>query len=112
MMLDVADLSTPQQVMARLESIEHDLAIRQNALENAAREWFTAKREIERERARALLSSEASSVTEKKAQAEIAAGGHEGIEFEAEYEALKSVVRVLETRATVCMALLKSQGRT
>lgn len=94
--------------MRRLTEIEGDLALRQNALEAAARGWWSAKREIEKAKAVALLSSDEKSVTEKKAQADKAAYGVDGAEYEAEYEALKAVVRVLETRATVCQSLLKA----
>lgn len=100
----------PAGIMHRLVGIENDLAVRQNALEAAARGWYTAKREVERTKAVALLSSDEKSVTEKKAHAEIASHSVEGAECEAEYEALKAVVRVLETRATVCQSLLKAHG--
>lgn len=98
--------------MAELRDIEQDLAERQNAYETAARAWYTAKPEIERERVRAMLSSGASSVAEKRAAGELAALSADGVEHQAEYEALRAVVRVLETRSTICMSLLKAQGRT
>ena len=104
----MADLDHPAGIMRRLADIENDLAFRQNALEAAARGWYSAKREIEKEKAAALLASDEKSVTEKKAHAEIASYSVEGAEYEAEYEALKAVVRVLETRATVCQSLLKA----
>lgn len=105
------DLSSPAEVMVRLDGIERDLAIRQNAYESAARGFYTYKREIERERARALLSAPQSSVTEKRAHAELEAYGVDGASYEAEYEALKAVIRVLEARSMICCALLKAQGR-
>jgi hypothetical protein len=107
----VTDLSQPNAVQARLQSIEEDLAVRQNAYERAARAWFTAQREIVRVRAVKLLSSEATSVTEKKADADLAAYDVEGASAEAEYEALRAAVKVLELRATIGMSILKSQGR-
>ena len=105
------DLSHAASVLSRLERIEHDLAVRQNALESAARGWYEAKREIERRKAQELLTADEKTVTEKKARAELAAYSVEGAEHEAEYEAIKAAVRVLETRATVCQSLLKAQLR-
>lgn len=105
-------VDSPAVVMEQLTRIEHDLANRQNAYENAARDWYVAQREMKRQHAIALLGSSEKSVTEKKAEADIAAVGCDGSEHEAEYEALKAVIRVLETRATILMSVLKSQGRS
>jgi uncharacterized protein YjbK len=105
-------LDHPAGIMNRLVEIESDLAIRQNNLESSARQWYGAKRDIEKEKAQALLGSDRASVTEKKAEADLAAYDVQGAASEAEYEALKAVVRVLETRATVCQSLLKAHGRT
>lgn len=109
--MSVVDLTSPHFVMARLADIEHDLAMRQPGYELAAQRWFTAKREVERQRAIALLKSDHGSVTEKRAQGDLAAHGVEGSECEAEYEATRAVLKVLETRAMIAMAILKSQGR-
>lgn len=97
--------------MDRLAEIENDLAIRQNLYEAAAGDWFKAQREIKRLWAVALLESEAVSVTEKKAEADIAAATAPGAERESEYVALKAVIGVLETRATIGMSVLKAMGR-
>jgi hypothetical protein len=105
------DLSSPELVQQRLEEIEADLWARQNIYEEAARKWFIAKRDIERTRAAALVTSTAGSVTEKKAEGISESWHVENAESEAEYEALKSAISVLTTRATICMAILKSQGR-
>lgn len=103
-----ADLTDPAQVMARLGEIERDLANRQGPLERAASEWYTAKRDVERVKARALLSANPKlSITEKKAHAELQVEP-EWLEKEAVYEALKAVHRTLEHRAMILMALLKS----
>lgn len=104
-------LDNPAAVMARLADIENDLAERQNAYERAARTWYTAQREINRQRALALLTADEKSITEKKARAELAAYDVEGAAAEAEYEALKARVRMLETRATIGMSILKAQAR-
>ncbi len=103
---------TPAVILAKLTAVENDLAERQNAYESAARNWYTAQREINRRKAKALLTSDAGSVTEKKAEGELAAYDVEGAASEAEYEALKAVIRVLEQRSMILASLLKSQGRS
>jgi hypothetical protein len=102
-------MDTPAPVIARLEQIEQDLAARQNALEAAAFTWFRAKRDREHKRATAFIRS-AGTVAERNAQADLETvmlGARE----EAEWEALKAVVRVLETRASIGQSILRSQGR-
>jgi hypothetical protein len=96
-------------VMSRLADIENDLAQRQNIYEQAARAWFIAKRDREKEYATEYMRAEGA-VEARKAQA-IRATSHIGVTEEAEYEALKAVVRVLETRASIGQSLLRSQGR-
>jgi hypothetical protein len=102
-------LSTPQQVQERLEQIDRDLAARMPALEAAALSWFRKKRDREHEWAKAYMAADGPA-HERKAAAELATATI-GVADEAEYEALRAVVRVLETRSTIGMALLKSQGR-
>jgi hypothetical protein len=102
-------LSDPGNVLARLEQIETDLADRQNALESAARGWFIAKREKEHKHAVAFISAEGTmAMREAIADRETALVG---CQEEAEWEALRAVTRTLETRASIGMSLLKSQGR-
>ena len=105
----MTDLSAPQLTMDRLEQIEQDLAARQNALEAAARAWFQAKRQREHDRAVAFLSADGT-VAERNAMADRATA-LDGREAEAEWEALRAVVRVLDTRAMIGMGILKAQGR-
>lgn len=102
-------LSTPQQVQERLEQIDHDLAARMPALEAAALGWFRRKRDREKTWAQAYVQAEGPAHV-RKAQADLAVATV-GISEEAEYEALKAVVRVLETRATIGQSLLRSHGR-
>jgi hypothetical protein len=105
-----ATLSHPSAVLERLEAIDQDLAARQNTLEAAARAWFIAKRDKEKARAVAFLSAQGT-VAERAAKAdELTAldGKHE----EAEWEAVKAVVRVLETRASIGQSILRAQGRS
>jgi len=96
-------------VVERLEEIERDLSERERELEQAALAWFKAKRDREHDRAVAFLTAEGT-VAERQAHADKVTA-RDGAEAEAEYEALKAVVRVLETRANIGMALLKAQGR-
>jgi hypothetical protein len=104
-------MNDPAAVIARLTAIEEDLAERQNRYEAAAESWYRAQREMGRRRALALLTSERPSVTEKKAEGELAAYDVEGAVAQAEYEALKAAVGVLETRAVIGTSILKAQGR-
>jgi hypothetical protein len=96
--------------MARLEQIDQDLALRQNELEAAAMEFFKAKRDKEQEWAHAYLSSKARTIPERKAEADLATADV-GRDEEAAYEALRAVVRVLETRASIGQSILRAQGR-
>jgi ectoine hydroxylase-related dioxygenase (phytanoyl-CoA dioxygenase family) len=102
-------LSSPAEVMDRLAAIENDLASRQNDLERAALAHFRAKRDREESWARSFIAAEGT-VAERKAIADSEHAQHGAIE-EASYEAQRSVIRVLETRANIGMAVLKAQGR-
>lgn len=102
-------LSTPQQIMERLEEIEEDLGERQNRLETAALDWYRVVRDRDLKHAQAYMAADGQ-VTDKK-QAALLASSHIGVEEEAAYESLKAACRVLETRSTIGMSLLKAQGR-
>ena len=102
-------LDAPGPVIARLEEIEADLAVRQNTFEVAARAWFIAKREKEKARAIAYLKA-TGTVAAREAIADEQTA-LDGVTEEAEYEAIKAVVRVLETRASIGQSILRSQGR-
>jgi hypothetical protein len=102
-------LDNPGAVLHRLEEIERDLAIRQGAFEAAALGWFRAKRNRERERALAFIAAQGT-VAERNAIADRDTAML-GAAEEAEYEALKAVVRTLETRSAIGMSILKSQTR-
>ena len=98
-------LDSPGEIIRRLEDLEKDLAARQPALEAAARAWFLEKRDREHRFATEFLRAEGS-VEQRKQYATIVTS-HVGVEAEAEYEALRAVVRVLETRASVLQSLAK-----
>lgn len=103
--------STPGLVIGRLEEIEADLAIRQNALEDAAMRMARAKRDYEREFAIAFLSAQGPQ-EERKQRARIASElDREYAEATGLWEGLKAVVRVLETRASMAQSVLRSQSK-
>ena len=105
----MSSLSTPDAVQQRLEQIEQDLGQRQLVYEQAALDWFRKKRDREHEWAVAFVKAEGS-VEARKAAATIETA-MVGKEEEALWESLRAVMRTLETRSTIGMALLKSQGR-
>lgn len=102
-------LDNPAAVMGRLLAIENDLEVRQGAFESAARAWFIAKRDKEKARAIAFLSADGT-VAERNAIADRDTA-LDGKQAEAEYEALKAVMRTLEARASIGQSILRSQGR-
>jgi hypothetical protein len=104
-----ATLTHPGAVQGRLEEIERDLADRQGEYEQAALAYWRSKREKEKAQAEAFLRAEGT-VAERQALA-AQATAHIGMEDEARWEALKGVVRVLDTRATIGTSLLTAQGR-
>jgi hypothetical protein len=108
----LTDLTHPAAVTARLASIEEDLAIRQNALEEAGLAWFRAKREREKRRATEFIKAKAEGKTVSEAEAIAERWTCTiGVEEEAAWESQRAVVRVLDTRATIGQSLLKAMGR-
>lgn len=105
----MSDLDTPALVMARLEEIERDLAVRGNQFEEAARDYVRLKRDKEHARATAFLKA-TGTVAERQAKADVATVTI-GVEAEGRFEGLKGVIRVLDTRAAVLMSILKGHGR-
>lgn len=98
----------PVEIAQRLEQIESDLALRMPLLEDAARKWFIAKRDQEHAHARAYMSAEGPA-HQRKAEADLETALI-GKEEEAEYEALRAVVRTLETRASIGQTLARVNG--
>ena len=102
---------TPAQIIERMEEIDADLSERQRELEQAAEGWTRKKRDKELAWARAYTRAHGErNVTDRKAAA-IEASEMIGIDEEARFTALKSVVDVLQTRSMIGMALLKAHGR-
>lgn len=104
-----AELDTPQEIMARLTEIERDLAVRQNELEDAAMGWYRKKRDREYDWSVAFAAAEGTDM--KRRATATRESARVGAEEEGHWEGLRAVVRVLETRATIGMALLKYQSR-
>lgn len=102
-------LENPGEVMKRLADIEGDLAIRQPAFEDAARKHYIAKRDKEKARAVAFLAAEGHTVAERQAIADQQTAT-DGSAAEAEYEAMKAVMRTLEARASIGQSLLRVQS--
>jgi hypothetical protein len=103
-------LSDPGLVVNRLEQIDRDLANRLNELEAAALAWYRVKRDKEKARAEAFIAA-SGTVAERQAVADRDTALI-GVAEEADWEALRAVVRVLETRATIGQSILRSQGRS
>lgn len=102
----MAEFDTPSGALAALMEIDQDLAKRQNEYEAAAEAWFRMKRDREYKHSIAFMEAQGA-MPMRKAAAEKATALI-GLDAEARYEALKAVVRVLETRATICQSILKA----
>lgn len=101
---------TPAQIEQRLEDIERDLGNRQNLYAEAAEKWHRVLRDREHKHAVEFMKA-TGQITERKEQAKQQTALI-GMTEEAEYEGLRAAIKVMETRAMIGMALLKSAGRT
>ena len=97
---------TPAQIQERLEQIEQDLGNRQNLYEEAAERWYRILRDREHQHALAFIKAEGNT-TERREYAKHQTALIGRVE-EAEYEGLRAAIKVMETRATIGMALLKA----
>lgn len=110
-------LSHPAAIMERLEQIERDLAERENEYGEAAGARARLVRDWEKRLARATAGAKGSDANARKQAALVLAAEQDGLyddlrEAEGAFAALHAVVRVMEQRATIGMALLKTQGRS
>jgi hypothetical protein len=103
------NFGNPASIMQELAEIERSLGHRQNAFEDAAREWFK-KKATRAQRAASEFMRASGTVTERR-QAANDKTANIGVDEEAEYEAHKVSVDILQTRASICQSLLKAQGR-
>lgn len=108
----------PVRLQARLSEIEEDLGNRLQEYEAAAGERARLVRDWEKAFAIARVGAKGNDADARKAAALVAAfEGTDGLyerlkEAEGQYEASKVAVRVLEVKASIGMAILKSQGRS
>lgn len=108
--------SNPAAVMARLAAIENDLATRQNPYEQAASDRARLTRDWEKRIASHRITAKGNDSDARRAAALGAAIAQDDLyerlmDAEARFESLKVVTRLLETRATIGMSILRSQGR-
>jgi hypothetical protein len=103
-------LSTPQQVEERLQAIDGALAMLQNDIEDAAMEWFRAKRDRDKDEAEAFLTAKGTDTARRMIAKQSAAPV--GADEEGRWEGKKALLKTLETRSVVGSAILKAQGRS
>lgn len=109
-------LSHPAAVLSRLADIEYDLAARANEYEDAAGAKFRLIRDWEKRLAIATAHAKGGDANARKQAALVRAAEQDDLydrltTAESDYAAVHAAVRVLEQRATIGMAILKSQGR-
>ena len=114
--MTLSDHSAPHTVQGRLAEIEEDLANRMGEYEQAATDRAKLIRDWEKSLAICHLTAKGPNADTRKAHALVTAIEQDDTydrlkDAEARYDALKVVTRVLETRASIGMAILKSQGR-
>ena len=104
----------PTEIMARLETLESDLAERQESLETAAFLFYKNKRLVEQKLAELRLLSAGKNQLETQDNALLKLIKSEDkqlyadwITAEATYESQKLVTRVIETRVSIGQSLLR-----
>jgi len=112
-----ATMQHPGAVIAGLEAIEADLAQRQNELEESASNRARLVREWEKRLAAHRITAKGNDADSRKAAALGAAIAQDDlyerlIAAEGTFEGQRAVIKVLETRAMIGMAILRSQGRS
>jgi hypothetical protein len=106
----------PAQIMERLGAIEEDLAGRQNEFEQAAGDRARLIRDWERRVAIARRTAKGNDADARKAAALVMAIDQDDLyerlsEAEGQFDALRAVTRVLETRASIGQSILRGMGR-
>jgi hypothetical protein len=108
-------LSSPAEVMERLEAIDRELAERQNPYEEAASNFYRAKRNWEKVMAKAYVEAQGSNQKERESRAILSEWKEDSyknfVNAEATYEGHKAAMRTLETRASIGQSLLRAQSR-
>jgi hypothetical protein len=103
--------------MARLAAIDDDLAERMNEYESAATDRARLVRDWEKRIAGHRITAKGSDAEARKAAALGAAIGQDDLyerllDAEGRFEGTKAVIKVLETRSMIGMAILRAQGRS
>lgn len=111
-----ATMQHPGAVVAGLEAIANDLAIRQNDYEEAAADRARLVREWERRLAAHRLTAKGNDADARKAAALGAAISQDDLyerlmDAEGRFEGCRAVIKVLETRAMIGLGILRSQNR-
>jgi hypothetical protein len=109
-------LSTPQQVMERLETIEAEILERQNDYEKAAGDKARFTRQWEKRLAGARLTAEGKDAEMRKAAALMMAVGQDDLyekltEAETNYAICYAALKQREVRIGIGQSILKAQGR-
>lgn len=107
---------SPHIVQKTLADIEADLAKRANDYSDAARDRAKFTRDWEKRLAIHQRTAKGANADTRKANALSAAIEQDDLfedlkDAEARFEALRVVTKVMETRAMIGMAILRSQGR-
>ena len=109
-------LASPAQVMERLQTIEHEIAEKQNDYEEAAFSFFTLAKQWHHREQVCMTMTKASNAEKRKAEAFVRAVEQDDLwdrlsEAQATYEAIKAWMKGAEQRATIGMSILRAQGR-
>lgn len=109
-------LSTPQQVLERLETIEQEMASRQLEHEQSAGMKARLIREWDKRLAICMVHAKGSNAETRKAHALVAAIEQDDLydrlmDAESTYAACSAAERTREKRAMIGQSILKAQGR-
>jgi hypothetical protein len=109
-------LSTPQQVMERLEAIEAEILERQNDYEKAAGDKARFTRQWEKRLAQARLKAKGADADTRKAAALVMAAEQDELyenltEAETSYAICYAALKQREVRIGIGQSILKAQGR-
>ncbi len=102
-------LSHPAGIEERLNEIDERLSTLADEFEDAAKDWFKAKKHRDQTHATVYVST-LGGHSERKAAADLAAS-EIGWEAEGRWEGMRQVLKTLETRSMVGASLLKLQTR-
>lgn len=108
--------TNPQLVVERLVAIEEDLETRQGEYEQAADDRARTVRDWDKRLATHQKTAKGPNADSRKAFALVAAIEQDELyerltDAEARFDALRVVMRTLETRASIGQSILRAQGR-